>query len=159
MTYSSHWLACLHFTDFCFSPPVFTDFSFPSPVWYSSIICYILEYSRLTDVQHFQVHSGGTQPYACIHSPQMPLPSRMPHNVEQSSMWYSRSLLVIHFKYKSVCMSIPNSLAIPSPSPCPLAIILPSVFWLCTSFLFSNPLGCHNFTWYKTSYFDSNTYI
>ena len=30
---------------------------------------------------------------------------------------YSRSLLVIHFKYSSVYMSIPNSLTVPSPDP------------------------------------------
>ena len=36
--------------------------------------------------------------------PKTPLPSRLPHNVEQSSpcYTYSRSLLVIHFKYSSV---------------------------------------------------------
>ena len=34
---------------------------------------------------------------------------------------YSMSLLVIHFKYSSVCMSIPNSLN--SPSPCPKGIL------------------------------------
>ena len=32
-------------------------------------------------------------------------------------MPYRRSLLVIHFKYSSVYMSIPNSLTVPSPQP------------------------------------------
>ena len=35
----------------------------------------------------------------------------------------SRSLLVIHFKYSSVYMSIPNSLTIPSPYPFPLVTV------------------------------------
>ena len=46
--------------------------------------------------------------------PQTPLPSRLPHNIEQSSMYllYVRSLLVILFKYSSVYMSIPNWVAV-----------------------------------------------
>ena len=47
--------------------------------------------------------------------PQTPLLSRMPHNIEQNSMCYSRSLLVIHFKYSNVYLSLPNSLTITSP--------------------------------------------
>ena len=39
----------------------------------------------------------------------------------------SRSLLVIHFKYSSVYMSIPNSLTIPFPHPSPLTVM--SWFW------------------------------
>ena len=39
---------------------------------------------------------------------QTPLPSTLPHNIEQSS--YSKSLLVIHLKYCGVYMLIPNSL-------------------------------------------------
>ena len=38
-------------------------------------------------------------------------------------MLYSRSLLVIHFKYTSVYMSTPNSLTIPSPYTSPLVTI------------------------------------
>ena len=48
---------------------------------------------------------------------QTPLPSRLPHNTEQSSLLYGRSLLVIYFTHSSVSMSIPNSLTIPSPHP------------------------------------------
>ena len=55
--------------------------------------------------------------------PQTPLRSRMPHNIYQCSMCYAegRSLLVMHFKYGSMYLSIPNSLAIPSTphSPAP----------------------------------------
>ena len=50
--------------------------------------------------------------------PQTPLPSRLPHNIEESFMFhvlYSRSLLVIHSKYSSMYMSIPNSLTISYP--------------------------------------------
>ena len=54
--------------------------------------------------------------------PQIPFPSRLPHDIEQSSLCYaySRSLLVICLKYSRVYMSIPNSLTIPHlPSPPP----------------------------------------
>ena len=44
--------------------------------------------------------------------PQTPLPSRLPHNPEQSSL---RLLVGCYFKYSRVCMSIPGSLTIPSP--------------------------------------------
>ena len=49
--------------------------------------------------------------------PQTFVPSKPPHNIEQSSMCYiySRSLLVTHFKYSSVYMSIPSSLTILFP--------------------------------------------
>ena len=64
--------------------------------------------------------------HVCI-LPHTPLPSRLPCNTEQSSTrcpcWYSMSLLVIHLKYSSVYMSIPNSLTIPSPYPSPLVTI------------------------------------
>ena len=52
-------------------------------------------------------------------------------------MLYSRSLLVIHFKYSSVYMSIPNSLTIPSPHPSPLVTIssFSKSVSLCLSFL------------------------
>ena len=49
--------------------------------------------------------------------PQTPFPSRLPQNVEQSSLCYkvSRSLLVICFKYSRVYVPIPDSLTIPPP--------------------------------------------
>ena len=49
---------------------------------------------------------------------QILFPLALLHNIEQSVL-YSRSLLVTHFKYSSVYMSIPNSLTIPSPHPSP----------------------------------------
>ena len=65
--------------------------------------------------------SKGTQPYIYMDEwiyvsilPEIPLPSRLPHNTEFPVL-YTRSLLVIHFKYGSVYMLIPNSLTIPSP--------------------------------------------
>ena len=58
--------------------------------------------------------SPGKPRITCICSPQTPLPSRPPHNTEQFPVLYSRSLLVIHFKYSSVYMSVPSSLTIPS---------------------------------------------
>ena len=44
---------------------------------------------------------------------------RLLHDIEQSSLCYTvcRSLLVIHFKYSSVYMSIPHSLTVLSPHP------------------------------------------
>ena len=64
-------------------------------------------YSQLTN--NIVIFSGEQQSDSAIHTrgpiiPKTPLPSRLPHNVEQSSLCYiySRSLLVIHFKYSSV---------------------------------------------------------
>ena len=58
-----------------------------------------------------------------IHVPNLPqtcLPSRLPYNIEQSSISYT----VDPFKYSSVYMSIPNSLTTyPFPPSCPLATI------------------------------------
>ena len=59
--------------------------------------------------------SGGQQRDSTIHLhvsvlPQTPLPSRLPHNTEQSSQGYTVTLLVIQFKYSRVHMSISNSL-------------------------------------------------
>ena len=62
-------------------------------------------------------------PAICVHVsilPQTPFPSRLSHNFP---VLYSRSLLIIHFKYRSVYMSIPNSLTILSPHPSLLATI------------------------------------
>ena len=63
--------------------------------------------------------SKGTQPYKYMYSfSQTPLPSRLPRNIEQSSLCYTvGTLMIIHFKYSSV---IPNSLIIYSPHPTPL---------------------------------------
>ena len=46
--------------------------------------------------------------------PQTPLPSRLPHNTEQSSLCYTISpCCYIHFKNCSVCMTIPDTLNYP----------------------------------------------
>ena len=45
----------------------------------------------------------------------MPLPSRLPRNIEPFPVLCSRSLLVTHFKYDSVYRTIANSLTAPSP--------------------------------------------
>ena len=48
--------------------------------------------------------------------PQTPFPSRLPHSIEQGfHVLHTRSLMVIHFKYSSLYMSVPNSLTTPSP--------------------------------------------
>ena len=48
----------------------------------------------------------------CIHSPQIPLPDRLPHNTVRVPVLYSRSLLVFHFKYSSVYTSTDPFLSI-----------------------------------------------
>ena len=65
----------------------------------------------------FQVNSKGTRPsYMCIHSPpnSPPIQIAMKHWAEFHVL-YSTSLMVIHFRYSSVCTSILNSLTSPSP--------------------------------------------
>ena len=59
--------------------------------------------------------------YTRFHSPQTPFPSRLPHNTEQSSLCSTvGSCSLLHFKYSSVHMSIPNLLS-PSPTLPPAA--------------------------------------
>ena len=58
--------------------------------------------------------SGGQQRDSAIHIhtsilPQTPLLYRLPHNTEQSSLCYSRSLLVIHFQHMGNAGSILGS--------------------------------------------------
>ena len=50
---------------------------------------FILAYSQLIKLWQFQVDSKGTQPYMYVysHSPSNSLPSRLSHNIEQSSLW------------------------------------------------------------------------
>ena len=66
-----------------------------------------MEYSWLT-MWYFHVDSKRTQSYIYLHthiythSPPSSLPSRLPHNIEQFPVLYSRSLLVMHFKYNIV---------------------------------------------------------
>ena len=50
--------------------------------------------------------------YPRIHSPQSPLPSRLPHSFEQFHVRHSRSLLVIRFKYNSVYLSTTKSVSL-----------------------------------------------
>ena len=56
------------------------------------------------------------------------------YKYNETSVLYSRSLLIIHFKYSSVYMSVPNSLSVPSPYlyPWTTAInpMVQSKFWL-----------------------------
>ena len=65
---------------------------------------------------------GGQQRDSATHIhvsilPQTPLPSRLPHNTAGFPVPYSRFLLVTHFKYNNVDMSIPNSLPPFFPPP------------------------------------------
>ena len=64
---------------------------------------------------------GLSYTYACIHSPPNSLSHRGDHiNIEQSSLCCTLVLVpcaVIHLKYSSVYMSIPNSLTLSSTHP------------------------------------------
>ena len=79
--------------------------------------------------------SEGQQRDSATHShvsllPQAPLPSRLPHkHWAEFPVLYSMSLLVIHFKYSRVYVSISNSLTIPPRHLSPLATI--STFSAC----------------------------
>ena len=50
---------------------------------------------------------------------QTPLPSWLPHNIEQSSMCYAVGPSWLSILNIAVYMSIPNLLTIPSPYPLP----------------------------------------
>ena len=82
--------------------------------------------NNVTMLWQFQANSEGTQPYIYMYpfSPQTPLPSRLPQNIEQSSMC-------------CVYMTIPNSLTILSHQPTPATI---SLFSKCVSLLLLH--GC-----------------
>ena len=88
-----------------------------------SFFFFELGYSKLAN--NVVIVSGEQQRVSAIHIHiyillQTPLPSRLPNNIEQSSLClYSRSLLVIHFRYSSMYTATPNSLTLPSPCPHP----------------------------------------
>ena len=66
---------------------------------------------------------GLNHTHTCPHSPQTPLPSRLPYDFEQSSLLYSRTLLAAHFKYSSSVQVDPQLPNYPLPSSFPLATI------------------------------------
>ena len=68
-----------------------------------------------SDVAHVRTHTHTHTPVL----PQTPLPSRLPHNTEQSPCAIQWLLLVIHFKYGSAYLLIPGYLTIPSTRPSP----------------------------------------
>ena len=77
----------------------------------------MLEYKQLTRLQSSQVPSREIRlTFTYIHSPQKhPFHSGcLSHTIEQSYCAIYRSLLVIHFKYNSVYMPVPNSLTLSS---------------------------------------------
>ena len=72
---------------------------------------FVLAYSWLTMLWQFHVNSEGTHPYRYMHPFSSKLPSHPGCHLTLSRVpcaVYSRTLLVIHFKYSSVDMSIPN---------------------------------------------------
>ena len=72
--------------------------------------------------------SKDTQPYICVYSfssKSLPHnPSRLPCNWAEFPVLYSKFLLVTHFKYRRVCMLIPNSLTVSSPFFFPLTTMI-----------------------------------
>ena len=88
----------------------------PPPVFFFNLF-----YIGIQPITNVVIISGGQQRDSSIRIhvsilPQTPFSSRLPHNIEQSSLClYNKTLLVIHFKCSSVYMSIPNSLTIPLP--------------------------------------------
>ena len=82
---------------------------------------FILECGWLTMLWQFQVDSKGIQPYIYMYpfSPKLPSQPGCHKHWADFPMLYSRTLLVIRFKYSSVYMSIPNSLTNPSPTSPP----------------------------------------
>ena len=74
---------------------------------------------------------GLSHTYTCILSlPNSPPIQAATQHWAEFQVLYGRSLLVLHFNYSNVYMSIPNSLTIPSPHPSSPAIIsLDYDFW------------------------------
>ena len=84
-------------------------------------------------INHVVLVSGVQQSDSVIHIHvsilfQILFPFRLLQNMEQSSLCYTVSLLVIYFKYSSVYMSIPNSHFISSPHLSPLVTVMKLVF-------------------------------
>ena len=89
---------------------------------------FILEYSWLTMLCQFHVYSKVIQLYIYMYLFFFKYFSQFffHFNTEYWAVFpvlYSRSLLVIYFKYSSVYMSISNSQSIPPPHPSPLVTI------------------------------------
>ena len=83
---------------------------------------FVLEFSQLT--RKVVIVSGEQWRDLAIHIRVSILPQTPSHpgciwHWAELPLLYSRSLWVIHFKYSSVYISIPNSLTIPSPHPFP----------------------------------------
>ena len=103
-------------------------------------LCFILEYSKELDMtewlsttqhivkQQFVIVPGVHQCNSVIHIPvailfQIFFPLDCYKILRRVPVLYNGPLLVIHFKYSKVYMSIPHSLTIPSSSPSPLGTI------------------------------------
>ena len=86
---------------------------------------FISEYSWLTTLWWFQVNTKGTQTYIYMY-PFSPKLLSLPAATQpwaEFHVLYSRFLLVIHFEYSRVYMSIPNSLTIPFPQASPQQLL------------------------------------
>ena len=80
--------------------------------------------SRLYPINNIVIVSGAQQSNSVIHIHvsilQTPLPSRLPHNIEQSSLCHTVSPCWLSILNIAMCtLSVPNSLAIHSPHPYP----------------------------------------
>ena len=96
------------------------------------------------------MNSKGTQPYIYIYpfSPKLPSHQAATEHWAEFPVLYSRSLLVIHFRYSRVYMSIPNPLTISSPILPPLATIIHSlrVCFFPSNLIFKNCLYIYTHT-------------
>ena len=86
---------------------------------------FILECSQLTNnivtVSGEQGRDSAHTPVSIL--PQTALSSRLPHNIEQSSLWYTVGPCWFSILNKAVYMSIPNSLTVSLPHPSPSVTI------------------------------------
>ena len=74
-----------------------------------------------TSTCHMRPTEGLSHTYPCIHSPPRSPPMQAASQHWQFSVLCSRTLLVIHFKHRSVYKANPNSQTIPALHPSPLA--------------------------------------
>ena len=93
--------------------------------WLSILSCFLFFFFNFLfclgvwPINHVTVVSGEQQRDSAIHTLYLFSPKLLSHpaanDIEQSSvLLVSRSSLVVHFNYSSVCMSVPHSLATPS---------------------------------------------
>ena len=111
-------------------PVLFSNFLFCDGVWQPVNNIAILSDGQQRDsVTHIYTHKSIL--------PQIPLPPRLPHNIEQSFLYCTVGPCWLH---SSVYMSIPNFLTIPSPLLSPWGPCLSPQFFTHAQSIFISPL-------------------